>query len=87
MPDYKVTIEGAEAIPVRAQNVAAARNHAVKEKVKVEKLTTEDAMEFGRKGIPISVAGDDAEEPPVPAGSDADTDKGSDSEKGGDAAE
>lgn len=65
MPDYKVTIEGCEPIPVRASNNIAARNHAVRQKVKVEQLTTEDAIAFGGKGVALQIAGEEpaAEEP------------------------
>lgn len=60
MPDYKVTIDGCEPIPVRAANNIAARNHAVRQKVSVEQLTTEDAIEFGRKGVALQLAGEEA---------------------------
>lgn len=72
MPDYKVTVEGADAIPVRASGVRAAANHAVRQKVKVEKLSTEDAIAFGVAGVPLQIAGeeppeaDDAQEPGEP---------------------
>jgi hypothetical protein len=60
--DYKVTVEGSAPIPVRASNSASARNHAVKQKVKVEKLSTEDAIQFGRDGIELQIAGEDVPE-------------------------
>ena len=62
MPDYKVTVNGGDPIPIRAANSAAARNHAVRNAVTVETLTIDDAIEFGRKGVSVQVAG---EEPPA----------------------
>lgn len=67
MPDYKVTVEGSDPIPVSAHNPTSARNHAVRKKVKVEKLTASDAIEFGKKGIDLQVAGEEEPEPPEPA--------------------
>lgn len=62
MPDYKVTVAGGAAIPVRAHNPTSARNHAVRQQVKVEKLTTDDAIAFGRAGVDLQIAGEDAPE-------------------------
>lgn len=62
MPDYKVTVEGSDPIPVTAANPASARNHAVRQKVKVEPLTARDAIEFGKKGVDIQTAGEEAPE-------------------------
>lgn len=62
MPDYKVTVEGSDPIPVTAANPASARNHAVRQKVKVEQLTARDAIEFGKKGVDIQTAGEELPE-------------------------
>lgn len=62
MPDYKVTVEGSDPIPVTAANPASARNHAVRQKVKVEPLTARDAIEFGKKGVDIQTAGEELPE-------------------------
>jgi hypothetical protein len=59
MPDYKVTVEGSDPLPIRASNKDAARNRAVRERVTVEKLTTEDAIAFGQKGVALIIAGED----------------------------
>lgn len=82
MPDYKVTVAGADPMPIKAANPTSARNHAVRHKVKVEKLTTEDAIAFGKAGIDLQIAGDDAEQEPV-----ADTEAGSAGEAGADTAD
>jgi hypothetical protein len=62
MPDYKVTVEGSEPIPITAPNPASARNHAVRQKVKVEPLTARDAIEFGKKGVDLQTAGEELPE-------------------------
>lgn len=62
MPDYKVTVDGSDPIPVTAANPASARNHAVRQKVKVEPLTARDAIEFGKKGVDIQTAGEELPE-------------------------
>lgn len=61
MPDYKVTVAGSDPIPIRASNPTAARNHAVRDRVTVDKLTTEDAIQFGRDNVALQVAGEEAE--------------------------
>jgi hypothetical protein len=63
MPDYYVMIEGCSPVPVRAANSAAARNWLVRNKVKVEQLTTEHAIECGVRGVALVVAGEDTEDP------------------------
>lgn len=63
MPDYKVTVEGSDPIPINAKNKDAARNWAVRQRVTVETLTTADAMAFGAKGVALQIAGEDAQEP------------------------
>ena len=76
MPDYRVTVEGSDPMPIRAANQAQARNFAVRNKVKVETLTIDDAMEFGRNGINIMIASDEpAGDPPA-----ENTDKGTESQ-------
>lgn len=62
MPDYKVTVEGSPPIPVTAANPASARNHAVRQKVKVEPLTARDAIQFGKDGVDIQTAGEELPE-------------------------
>lgn len=62
MPDYKVTIGNEPPMPVRANNKQAARNHAVRELVKVETLTIEDAMKFGRDDVALQIVGDEPSE-------------------------
>lgn len=58
MPDYKVAVEGSDPFPVRAINQTAAMRFAIRKKVTVSLLTTEDAIEFGRLGINLIDAGD-----------------------------
>lgn len=53
MPDYKITIAGQRPFPATAPNPSVARNWAVRERVKVEPLTTRDAIEFGKAGVDI----------------------------------
>lgn len=63
MPAYKVTVEGSDPLPIDAPNPTSARNRAVRERVKVERLSTADAMAFGRKGIELIVVGEEEAEP------------------------
>jgi hypothetical protein len=66
MADYKVTIDGCDPIMVRAANQAQARNHAVRQKVKIEILTTEDAIALAKDGKELEIAGDEQPEQPLP---------------------
>jgi hypothetical protein len=54
LPDYKVTVEGSDPFPLTAPNPSAARNWAVRDKVKVEPLTARDAIAFGKAGMDIT---------------------------------
>lgn len=56
MPDYIVKVADSPPIPVRAANQAAARNFAVRQRVTVEPLTTDDAMAFGAAGVAMQDA-------------------------------
>ena len=62
MPDYKVTVAGSDPIPITATNPTSARNWAVRQRVEVVKLTTADAMAFGKAGVELQIAGEEAEE-------------------------
>lgn len=63
MPDYKVTVEGSDPIPVRANDRRGAMAAAVRKRVTVEPLSIDDAMAFGAKGVAILVAGAEDEPP------------------------
>jgi folate-binding Fe-S cluster repair protein YgfZ len=50
VPDYRVTVAGEGPMMIRANNQAQARNYAVREKVKIESLTTEEAIRLAKEG-------------------------------------
>lgn len=64
-PDYKISVGEKGPIMVRANNQAQARNFAVRDIVKVETLTTDDAIKLAKEGQEIL---DATKEPEVPSG-------------------
>lgn len=64
MPDYLVRIEGAEPEMIRASNKSAAMNFAVRLKVSVSPLTTEDAIALALEGKKLLIAGEEPEPEP-----------------------
>lgn len=67
MADYMVSVDGGEEMAITASNQAAARNYAVREKVKVRVMKPADYMALGKSGGSLIVAGEDAQPEPAPA--------------------
>lgn len=65
MPDYMVSVNGAEEKPIRATSQSSARNWAVRNAVAVRVMKPEDYIALGRSGgsIPEATAADEQPNP------------------------